>query len=149
MKNRSASSLFLVELLLSILFFSLAAAVCVQLFVQSHLISRKSADQNAAVTCMQSTAAILEAESGSLSALSEIYTEGSLQDGSFTVYYDQDWQECAADCASSCIQVERRETAEGLLSFILTAKSSTDEEPPIYTLEFSLHLPYTLEDTTP
>ena len=35
------SSLFLLELIIAILFFSLTSAVCVQIFVRAHLISRQ------------------------------------------------------------------------------------------------------------
>lgn len=37
-----SSSLFLIELILAILFFSIASAVCVQLFVKSHSLSKKA-----------------------------------------------------------------------------------------------------------
>lgn len=37
-----SSSLFLMELILAILFFSITSAVCVQFFVKSHLLSRES-----------------------------------------------------------------------------------------------------------
>ena len=40
MKQKSSrSALFLMELIFSILFFALASAVCVQLFVKAHLLS--------------------------------------------------------------------------------------------------------------
>ena len=42
-KNRArSSSLFLMELILAILFFSVASAVCVQFFVKSHLLNLES-----------------------------------------------------------------------------------------------------------
>lgn len=37
-KNSSRSGLFLLELIISILFFSMASAVCIRLFVQAHVI---------------------------------------------------------------------------------------------------------------
>ena len=46
-KNRAQSStLFLLELILAILFFSLASAVCVQFFVKSRLLSRGAQNLN-------------------------------------------------------------------------------------------------------
>ncbi|MBP3604242.1 MAG: hypothetical protein J6J79_08870 [Lachnospiraceae bacterium] len=44
MKNRSSSktSLFLMELIIAIFFFSLAGALCIQMFVESHRISKDS-----------------------------------------------------------------------------------------------------------
>ena len=56
--NSSKSSLFLMELILSILFFSLASAVCVLLFVKSHLINRQSTDMTNAVNLSQDVAEI-------------------------------------------------------------------------------------------
>ena len=56
-KNRPrSSSLFLMELILAILFFSVASAVCVQIFVKSHLISRQSEELSQAVTLCTNSA---------------------------------------------------------------------------------------------
>ena len=51
MKGTSAkrSSLFLLELIIAILFFSLTSAVCVQIFVRAHLISRQTQELNTAL----------------------------------------------------------------------------------------------------
>ena len=43
------SSLFLLELIIAILFFSLTSAVCVQIFVRAHLISRQTREENIAL----------------------------------------------------------------------------------------------------
>lgn len=43
------SSLFLLELIIAILFFSLTSAVCVQIFVRAHLISRQTQELNMAL----------------------------------------------------------------------------------------------------
>ena len=40
------SSLFLLELMIAILFFCLASAVCVQIFVKAHTISRETEELN-------------------------------------------------------------------------------------------------------
>ncbi len=57
MKNKSSKSgLFLMEMILSVLFFSLSSAVCIQLFVKSHLISQQSVDLNRAVEYCQNVA---------------------------------------------------------------------------------------------
>lgn len=39
--KKSRSSLFLIELTISILFFALASAACIQLFVKAHLLDTK------------------------------------------------------------------------------------------------------------
>lgn len=60
------SSLFLLELILAILFFSIASAVCVQLFVKSHLLSRQAEILSVAVNeCADAAEIIYSAETES------------------------------------------------------------------------------------
>lgn len=54
-------SVFLIELMISILFLSLCSAVCVRLFVQARQLSRQSSRQTQAVTVCQNLAEIFEA----------------------------------------------------------------------------------------
>lgn len=55
-RNSSKSGLFLMELILAILFFCVAAAICVELFVTSHQLSSQSVSLNHAVTTAESIA---------------------------------------------------------------------------------------------
>lgn len=58
-RNRAqASSLFLLELTMAILFFSIASAVCVQIFVKSRAMSLHAEELNAAVREVSSAAEI-------------------------------------------------------------------------------------------
>ena len=66
----SKSSLFLMELIIAILFFSLASAVCIQLFVKSHLLGKTTTEANHALLMCQN--------------FSEIYL------GILPEYYDKD-----------------------------------------------------------
>lgn len=57
--NRNTTSktgLFLMELIIAILFFAVSGAICVQLFLQSHLISKDSVELNHAVEWCQNVA---------------------------------------------------------------------------------------------
>lgn len=58
MNNRQTSKtgLFLMELMMAILFFCLASAVCVQMFVKGHTLSQRSVDLNHAVVRCESLA---------------------------------------------------------------------------------------------
>lgn len=58
------SGLFLLELILAILFFSIAGAICVQLFVKSHLLSKQAEQLSAAVNeCSDAAEIILSSDS--------------------------------------------------------------------------------------
>ena len=52
------------ELIIAILFFSLAAAICIQLFVKSHMISERSIALNHSILLAQNTAEIFYAMNG-------------------------------------------------------------------------------------
>ena len=52
------------ELIIAILFFSLAAAICIQLFVKSHMISERSIALNHSILLAHNTAEIFYATNG-------------------------------------------------------------------------------------
>ena len=67
----SKSSLFLMEMIIAILFFSLASAVCIQLFVKSHLLGKTTTEENKALLMCQNFSEIY------LSILPEYYGDSS------------------------------------------------------------------------
>jgi len=119
------SSLFLLELIIAILFFSLTSAVCVQLFVRAHLISRQTQEQNMALEKVSGFTEVFlagdsiadlpgvtsdpSAETSSApentAASSDTDTSTFTQDSEYLIYYDADWQICEPDKASYRIQI--------------------------------------------
>lgn len=107
-KNRArASSLFLMELIIAILFFSVASAVCVRFFVKSHLLSSNSNALNHAVNeCAGAAEIISTADSieKSVKILKELYPNGSypeqtpqeesMEKANICIYYNDDFEEC-------------------------------------------------------
>lgn len=82
MKNKSSKSgLFLMELILSILFFSISSAVCIQLFVKSHLISQQSVDLNNAIEWCQNIAEAFYGTNGNMDEMMLLFSN-SRQDSS-------------------------------------------------------------------
>ena len=67
----SRSSMFLVELIITILFFSLASVVCVRLFLYAHKISSDSQVQTEAVTLAQNAAESFLAADGNIDQFGE------------------------------------------------------------------------------
>lgn len=99
----SRSGLFLIELILSIFFFIIAAAVVMQLFVKSHFISKDTININHALLYTQNIAELFLAADGDFDALEqEFHPETlptSVYDASAALYFDKDWQrqEASAD----------------------------------------------------
>lgn len=67
--SNSRSSLFLIELIIAILFFSLVSAVCLRAFARSHILTENARDLNAALMHVESTAELLRAGGHRLSTL--------------------------------------------------------------------------------
>lgn len=85
------SSLFLLELILAILFFSIASAVCVQLFVKSHLLSRQAEILSIAVNeCSDVAEIILSADTDAemLTRLKNAYPEAQTSGSQLLIPYD-------------------------------------------------------------
>lgn len=128
-KNRAQSStLFLLELILAILFFSLASAVCVQLFVKSHLLSRNAQNLNYAVNECSGIAEILASSEGmeqALDTIQELYTDADREkedSSSIFIYYGKDFTPCKAEEAVYIL-----ETALSLKDRMLTGDLSMKE----------------------
>lgn len=129
-KVRSQSSgLFLFELIIAILFFSLASAVCVQIFVKSHLLSQQAQNLNYAVNLSSGAAQTINTgssmtdillnletafptavDTGSNISSAENTTAGAVTTQSpssdtpahinMNIYYNKKWNPCAeADAA--------------------------------------------------
>lgn len=93
-ERASKSGLFLMELIIVIMFFSLASAVTVQLFVKSHLVSRTTVALTNSTMIVQNYAEVFRNSNGDFSELLDFFqTEISHSDNnSFEVCYSADWE---------------------------------------------------------
>lgn len=99
MKKQSAASrsgLFLIELILSIFFFIIAAAVIMQLFVKSHFISEDTINVNYALLYTQNISEIFLAANGDFDAVEQAFLPETLLESEYgasaSLYFDKDWQ---------------------------------------------------------
>lgn len=90
-KTSSKASLFLIELVISILFFAIAAAVCARAFVKSHNLSRQAQDLGMAEI-------ILEDAQHQISVGVEI--------GEIKTTFDENWTACAEEDAEYVLSIE-------------------------------------------
>ena len=107
-RGRSASSLFLIELIIAIGFFAVASAVCLQLFVRARLVSIQSADLSRATLAAQSAAEAFRGCGGSLEEASALLG-GQEDDGALTVWYGPDWNPCGRENAAYRLTLTRWE----------------------------------------
>ena len=88
------SSLFLMELIIAILFFSLASTVCVRIFVKSNTLEQESIRLNHAVSAASSVAEIFRNQENPFETLEKQYPDGIKNDDYYRFFYDKDWSLC-------------------------------------------------------
>lgn len=154
-KSRArSSSLFLMELILAIFFFSAASAVCVQFFVKSHLLSRDSNALNQAVNkCAGIAEAISTAESiqDAAALLQGLFPDCAFPDRDsmdtrtdteVAVYYDSEFTVCKQADASYILFLQLSQSGQMLNASMSVTGAGTDSgSEVIYTLSARHHIP--------
>ncbi len=160
MQNSSSKTgLFLMELIIAILFFSLAGAVCIRLFVRSHIISEQSVELNHSVLWAQNTAEAFYGCNGDIQQMSELLDGSTVITGPdseeqvLTLAFDSDFnpivlspEELSRDsCSIFTVYALKAYITQqdDLLTCNITvvnleAQNSTEEYEPVYTLTVSL-----------
>ena len=143
-KPAKRSSLFLLELIIAILFFCLASAVCVRFFVRSHVMEQETTELNLAVDQAVSAAEILRSGQDIVACLEDHYPDiVSFEDEKYhttyyTIYYDQEWNPCRKDGSIYRLSLAYKEEngfAAGDISVFANRQND-----PIYTLEVEKYL---------
>lgn len=120
-RHNNISSLFLLELILAVLFFSVASALCIQIFTKAHLMSQDARDLNFAVN--------------EVSSMAEQMSDGTLQDAA--AYYDSSYASCKKADAVYVLTVHY-EPEDTLLKAHISMDTVADNRN-IYTLDVTKH----------
>lgn len=149
-RNTSRTGLFLMELILAILFFSLSGSVCVQLFIQAHTISNNSVVLNHSILQAQNVAETFYGCNGDVDEMMILLnskTNGSRQDEedstTLSFLYDSNFdpitnQSYFPDFGYT-VTATIQPKGELTTCHILVQEYSTNEDSsPIYELNISL-----------
>lgn len=141
-RNRAkSSSLFLLELILAILFFSVASAVCIQLFVKSHLLSRDAELLNHAVAECSGIAELItvsEDMAGAMDALCKLYPDALRKEQQVLLYYNEAFEACPPGAESTVLTVDFRQENQMLVASLTLREASGEAD--IYSLSVTHHL---------
>lgn len=144
-RHNNISSLFLLELILAVLFFSVASALCIQIFTKAHLMSQDARDLNFAVNEVSSMAEQISA--GTLHSDTAASSDDTASDPS-TQMPDDSLQDAAAYYNSSYASCEKADAVYVLTvhyepeDTLLKAHISMDtiaDNRNIYTLDVTKH----------
>lgn len=154
--NRSSSrqSMFLMEMILAVLFFSLVSALCLRIFTSARQMSRDTGRLHMAVNQSQNAAELLQSgiSSGSGEALfpENLFLEypgaehvrGQAGQEMVTVSYDREWAQCPPQEQDSDAQYRMNITGtekDGLYHYQISVVEG--EDTLLYALELRLHPP--------
>lgn len=145
-RHNNTSSLFLLELILAVLFFSVASALCIQIFTKAHLMSQDARDLNFAVNEVSSMAEQISA--GTLHPDTAASSDDTASDSSTqisndawqddTAYYDSSYAFCEKADAVYVLTVHY-EPEDTLLKAHISMDTIADNRN-IYTLDVTNHL---------
>lgn len=141
--KHSKSSLFLMELIIAILFFSLTSTVCIRLFVRTHLISQQTINENHAINLVQNLAEGFLGTDGNLDALQSLFPDSILSEGNtLTLYWNEAWEACSKDRAAYSATVSGSAPSQdtGLISADIQLLGLRNQET-IYSLHLDHHIP--------
>ena len=129
--RHSKSSLFLMEIILNILFFSILATFCVQIFFKGYQLSKSTEKLHQAVTACTSIAEICQSTDSPEETLSSIYPESMSLNETILIYYNKDFLDFLPD-----------QLATIHITFLDTSTAET-----LYELSASCYQPISLSTT--
>jgi len=103
---RGKATLALMEQLVMVLVFALAAALCVQAFAASNRMSETAAARDRAVQLAQSAAEIMKSRGRNMAQAQSAAMDrlgGQLSQGVWYVLYDRDWNEVSDDGSKDAV----------------------------------------------
>ncbi|MBR1860722.1 MAG: hypothetical protein IJ796_02520 [Lachnospiraceae bacterium] len=150
--KHSKSGLFLMEMIVCLLFFSLSAAVCAQMFAKSHTISKTAIQENHAVIEVNNLAECFYAEHGNVNTIShKLYEDNTLLARDLLgVYFDENFNQVSPSSESvryeAQLSVTDSETVgmkDGVISFY---EFTADGTRLIYSLSVTVDDPHKFPD---
>jgi hypothetical protein len=136
-RRNNGSMLFLTELMFSIFFFAVIAAVCIRIFSGARVLTRESRELTGSVNATANVAEVLGTWDGEEESWEKLFPDG-VWTASDTWYqnYDSQWQSVASE--GDYVVVMKLDRDGEMIRATITAKSSGQEEAEsIYELEVS------------
>ena len=120
------ATLFLMELVIVIFFFSICAAICVNMFGSAQQMADDSENLSRAVVEARSAASCYKAADGDLEKTARLL-DGVQLDDSAAVYFDEAWNKIAdSETAQFVVQLKQREYPGEADVYILHLNKASD-----------------------
>lgn len=131
--NRNKSGLFLMELIVVTLFFSVAAVIVLKIFYTGEKLSIESQALTNTVIEAQNAAHLIKSDSGSTESLCNYYGTAE-NDGIVAVYFDDEFVPCKDDDNASIKMVVTQTTSGQIVNSTIDF-IHIDNDKSVYSLE--------------
>ena len=136
------SSLFLIEIMINILFFSVLITICLQLFFKAYTLSENTSALHRAVTACTSIAEVYQSDPNGEEVLLTIYPDAIALKKTLLIYYDKHFLPCTkTESAYRAVLINDASQHTATISFY-----ALDEAEPLYTLSVSSYFPQTFNE---
>lgn len=92
--ERSKASMFLFEILINILLFSVLCVCSLQFFIKAYQITENTTTLHHAVTACNNVAAVFQSNNGSTKAIQQTFSKAITENERIYIYLDENYQEC-------------------------------------------------------
>ncbi len=137
------SGLLLTEIIFAVLSFSIVSAICLEVFVKAHNLSRDTRELDMAVRHSSSIAEILCQAEEPMETLQKIYPDSEIATDFASFYFDQDFLPCSSKASFYHLDLSSTPVDEQTTNYYI-AVYGNNETSEIYHLEITAYRQYTL-----
>lgn len=144
-RNASQSSLFLIELIFVIFFFSLTSMLCVQVFVKAHLTGKEAKEESLGSTLVSSVAEALSYmdTSNTDTPFEELFPKAKETKDGWQISYDENGTAVSSNNATYYLTIIK-ETNDHLNHYSIVLKDADGDS--IDTLDLKTAIPRTADE---
>lgn len=138
---RSKAPLAMMEQMVMLLVFALAAALCLQAFVKSDQISKRGEDRDRAAVLCQNAAEAIRHNGGDLAAAAEqlgfVYGAYAQEEPAFSVHYSEDWSLSDTRDYAYCLWAEPVDSGVEGLGKAAVSMTEPGSDAPLFQIEIA------------
>jgi hypothetical protein len=146
-QSHSQNSIFLMEIILNVLLFSILLVVGLQFFIHSHTLTEKTQQLHQAVSGCESVAAVFESGDGNLDDLVDTYQYSVNLHSQVLIYLDSNFNECQKQNACYYISASLSSDSTDTLEKA-TITCYTIDATQLYTLRVCHYTPLQARNET-
>lgn len=145
--QRTRSSMFLMEIIVNLLLFSMLCVCSLQFFIKAYQLTENTTTLHHAVTACSNVASVYESGNGETNIIYDTYPYAIYVNDQILIYYDENYNECDREHGAYYILVERADTTVNKISirFYNTANESCYS---IQACNYQPLTPSTMEEVT-